>query len=172
MTKFELICESYSRARDEFKRYRSESHQFANDLWKGIIDHFQIPYSQLSFFKLNEEGEYESVPAPFFNTLFLRADSFWECAFGINVYEGKDVFPQETIILGMIFKKLKDKKYLVKLIDYEDEFEIEDGNSPDYQKFYEYLFGKISESYSIGLQTFLEQDVTQRTIGFRLGQNK
>ncbi|MFZ7143896.1 MAG: hypothetical protein ACO1G6_01025 [Bacteroidota bacterium] len=172
MTKFEAICESYSGAREEFKKYRSECHQFANNLWKGIIDNFQIPYSQLSFFKLSDEGEYESVPAPIFNTLSLRADSFWEFAFGINVYEGKDVFPQETIILGLIYKKLKDKKYLVKLIDYEEEFEIEDGNLSDQNKFNEYLFGKITESYTIGLQTFLDQDVTQRTIGFRLGQNK
>ncbi|MBK6400372.1 MAG: hypothetical protein IPP27_01975 [Bacteroidetes bacterium] len=172
MTKFESICDSYSGAREEFKKYRSECHQFAGDLWKGIVDHFQIPYSQLSFFKLNEEGEYESVPAPIFNTLSIRADSFWEFAFGINVYEGKDVFPQETIILGLIFKKLKDRNYLVKLIDYEEEFEIDESNLPDHQKFYEYLFGKITESYTIGLQTFLDQDVTQRTIGFRLGQNK
>ena len=82
------------------------------------------------------------------------------------------MFPQETIILGLIYKKLKDKRYLVKLIDYEEEFEIEDGNLSDQNKFYEYLFGKITESYTVGLQTFLDQDVTQRTIGFRLGQNK
>ena len=172
MTKFESICESYSGAREEFKKYRSECHQFASDIWKGIVDHFQIPYSQLSFFKLSEEGEYESVPAPIFNTLTLRGDSFWEFAFGINVYEGKNIFPQETIILGLIFKKLKDNKYLVKLIEYEDEFEIEKDNLADNQKFYEYLFGKITESYTVGLQTFLDQDVTQRTIGFRLGLNK
>ena len=172
MTKFEYICDSYSGAREEFKKYRSECHQFAGDLWKGIVDHFQIPYSQLSFFKLNEEGEYESVPAPIFNTLSIRADSFWEFAFGINVYEGKDVFPQETIILGLIFKKLKDRNYLVKLIDYEEEFEIDESNLPDLQKFYEYLFGKITESYTLGLQNVLDHDVTQRTIGFRLGQNK
>ena len=71
MTKFESICESYSGAREEFKKYRNECHLFANDLWKGIIYHFQIPYSQLSYYKLDDEGEYESVPAPFFNTLSL-----------------------------------------------------------------------------------------------------
>ena len=104
--------------------------------------------------------------------MFLRPDSYWECAFGINVYEGKDVFPQETIILGMLFKKNKDNKFLVKLIEYEEEFEIVEGNQADYQKFYDYLFNQMSKSYTSGLQTFLDQDVTQRNIGFRLGQNK
>lgn len=154
MTKFESICESYRVAREEFKTYRNDCHQFANDLWKGVVDHFLIPYSQLSFFKLNEEGEYEPVPAPFFNTLTLREDSYWECAFGINVYEGKDVFPQETIIIGLLFKKSTDQGYIVKLIDYEDEFEIQSGNQADYNRFFEYLFVKISESYTSGLLSF------------------
>jgi len=172
MTKFEALCETYKNARSEFKNYRDDCHHFAYDLWKGVIEYFQIPFSQLSYFKLNEEGEYESIPAPLFNTMFLRPNSYWECAFGINVYEGKDVFPQETIILGMLFKKNKDNKFLVKLIEYEEEFEIVEGNQADYQKFYDYLFNQMSKSYTSGLQTFLDQDVTQRNIGFRLGQNK
>jgi hypothetical protein len=67
-----------------------DCHHFAYDLWKGVLEYFQIPFSQLSYFKLNEEGEYESIPASL--THVFETDSYWECAFGINVYEGKDVF--------------------------------------------------------------------------------
>ena len=86
------------------------------------------------YFKLNE-GEYESIPAHSFQHHVLRPDSYWECAFGINVYEEQGRFHQKTIILGMLFKKNKDNKFLVKLIEYEEEFEIVEGNQADYQKF-------------------------------------
>ena len=168
-TKFEILCSAYKKAVTESKEYLDNCHSFSVELWKRMIEYFQVPSSQLSFYTVNSEGEYEITSPPLFNALILQPDSFFEMGFGITVYETEGAFPQETIIVGLLIKKGMNC-FIIKLNDHDEEFIIEENNSIHFNKFFDYLHNIISTSYSTGIQTFLDQETSKRHIGFKIGQ--
>lgn len=168
MTKFEELCSAYKKAQTEFKQYKDDCHDFAIDLWNNITSYFQIPTSQLTLYKINEDGEYEATAPPMINALSLWPDAYWQVGFGITLFESKDTYPQETIIIGLRLKRDTENNYFARLNGSDQEFQIDRKNQNDYQKFFDFLFKEIQKSYCTGLQTFIDQDTTIRKIGFKV----
>lgn len=170
MTKFEELCAAYKKAQSEFKQYKDDCHDFAADLWNKVALYFQIPTSQLTLYNIDEEGEYQATAPPIINALSLWPDAYWQIGFGITLFEKKDTYPQETIIIGLGLKRDLENNYFVRLKGSDQEFQIDRKSEADFNKFFDYLFKEVQKSYSTGLQTFIDQDTTFRKIGFKLNQ--
>ncbi|MGG7036973.1 MAG: hypothetical protein ACI7YS_17525 [Flavobacterium sp.] len=168
MSKFEQLCSAYKKAQTEFKEFRDNSRDFAVNLWDRMIQYFEIPPSQLSLYKVNEDDEYETVAPPMFNALTLRSDAYWQVGFGITLFEtDKNEFPQETIIIDLLLKWENKDLYKIKLSDHDKEFQIDRNNPDDFKNFFDYIYKEIETDYKTGLQTFLDQNKTIRRIGFK-----
>lgn len=170
MTKFEELCAAYKKAQSEFKQYKDDCHDFAATLFHKFALYFQIPTSQLTLYNIDEEGEYQATAPPIINALSLWPDAYWQIGFGTTLFEKKDTYPQETIIIGLRLKRDLENNYFVRLNGSEQEFQIDRKSETDFNKFFDYLFKEVQKSYSTGLQTFIDQDTTFRKIGFKLNQ--
>jgi len=166
MTKFDSLCESFKKAQSDFQKFKDGSQYFADELWNKMIAYFEIPQSQLSLYKVDDEGKWEMVPAMMSNALTLEDDNYWQVGFGITLYGQKNEFPQETLIIGLLLKPEGDNKFKVKLYGHEKLFEIDRNKQEDFNAFYDFIFTEIQTNYQKELQT-LDEDHTIRKIGYK-----
>jgi hypothetical protein len=167
MAKFNDLCAVYSKAQNEFRQFRDDCQDFVVDLWNNMITYLNVPGSQLSIYTINEEGEAIVSKPPIWQALTLRSDSYWSVGFGITVYEAPNMYPQETIIISLLIKKDSAGNYFVKLSEFNEEFKIDRTNVNDFDKFYNFVFEKIINSYQSGLQKFIDQESSIRKVGFQ-----
>ncbi len=172
MTKFEELCAAFKDAQSGFEKYRDDCHEFAVELWNRMIEYFQIPPSQLSLYRVNEQEEFEATSPPMFNALTLREDAYWQVGFGITLYEAQNTYPQETVIVGLLIRRENGSNFMVKLWGQEEEYAIDRSKPEDFNHFFEHLHNTIRESYQQGLQTFLDQETTIRKIGFKFSEGE
>jgi hypothetical protein len=169
MSKFKEICSAYHQAQQQFRAFQQESIKFAEELWHRMIDYFEIPPAQTTLYEISEQGAFEVANPPFPNFLRLRDDGFWEFGLGVTVYENKDAYPRDTILLYMLVRKDLADSYQVKLGGNQENFIIHWGNDAEFQHFFDYLFQQIMESYKTGLERLLQEQTTNR-IGFDIDE--
>ena len=168
MTKFEELCESFKKAQSDFQQFKDDCEDFAQDLWEKMIIYFEIPHTQLSLYKVGEEGEWEMVPPMMINAMTLEEDAYWQVGFGITLYGQKNEFPQETLIIGLLLKREANQKFKIKLSGHNKLFEIDRSKPDDFKSFFDFIFNEIQTNYQKGLQTFLDEDTTIRKIGYKM----
>ncbi len=169
MSKFQEMCKAYHQAQLEFKRFQNASVVFAEELWKRMIAYFDVPISQTTLYEINEQGGFEVANPPFGNFLRLRDDGFWEFGIGITVYESKDAYPRDNVLLYLLVRRDLHGAYQVKLAGAQGVFTIHDSNEAEYEAFFNFIFQTILDSYQTGLARLLEEQTTNR-IGFDIDE--
>ncbi|MFA6583629.1 MAG: hypothetical protein WCS77_04960 [Elusimicrobiaceae bacterium] len=164
MSKFNQLCKAYATARKSFFDYRDECFEFTSWLLEGLVSYLDCPVEQIGYFPL--KGDFQPGHTyTLMGAMDLEDDTYWHFGMGITLYEQKKKFPHETVLFEFMIKKA-DGKFTVKMDAEGTEFHIAKDDPASAHKLYEKIYEEIRESYSSGLQHFLEEDETARKIGF------
>jgi len=169
MTRFEEICKAYQQAQLEFKRFQHASVVFAEELWKRMIDYFEVPINQTTLYEISEKGGFEVANPPLGNFMRLRDDGFWEFGVGITVYENIDAYPRDNVLLYLLVRRDLHNTFQVRLGGAPNVFSIHDNNDSEYEAFFNFIYQTIIDSYKTGLERLLQEQTTNR-IGFDIDE--
>ena len=164
-TKFHDLCMAYGNAQKDFGNFQQDCHLIAIELVNSLKEYFQIPESQFSLYKINNENEFEIVPPALINALTLKADSFWQFGIGLTVCIAPETLPQELILIHLLLRKDLDNKYFVKYANENKEFEVSKGNKESFNPFFDFLHDTVIKTYNDKLQHFIGQS-TRRKLGY------
>ena len=164
MSKFHELCGAYQKAQQDFQDYQNDCHQFALDFVKQFKEHFEIPPSQFSLFKINANNEFTLVQPSVINALVLRDDSLWQFGVGMTVCSAPETLPQELILIPILLRRDMDGTHYIKYGDMR-EFKIEKKDQYNFDEFFEFLFETIKDTYNQQLVQFIGHD-TERKIGY------
>ncbi len=165
-SKFQELCKAYSKAQTDFGTYQDQCHQFSISLVKELKAFLQIPESQFSLYKINEEQEFEIVPPSLINAINLLEDSYWQFGIGLTVCSAPETLPQELILISVTFKKNMDETFTLKYGIESTEFTISQKDPDSYLTFFKFMHEQIMSAYNDQLQEFIGQD-TKRTLGYK-----
>lgn len=164
MSKFDQLCKAYSKARKNYFDYRTDCTSFTTWLMTGFLTYLNCPADQLRYFPM--KGEIRPGHSyTLMGAMDLEEDTFWHFGVGLTLFEKKDVTPQETVVFEFMIKR-NENSYTVKMDTGGHEYHIAKDDTTAAHRLYEAIFEEIRDSYTTGLQHFLEQDETARKIGF------
>lgn len=166
MTKFSDLCTAFTTARIGFKKYENDCQEFAVDIWNKMLEHFEIPPSQISLYKFDEYGEFERIDPPLICAMRLRSDSYFEFGIGITLYESPNTYPHETVILPIHVSIDTDGNNKAKLGEEGKIHVIDRANNQHFKDFLDNIFESVNASYSQGLTDMRDKN-TFRKIGFK-----
>lgn len=170
-TKFHELCMVYGKAQQDFQKFEVDCHLFAVELVKKFIEYLQIPTSQFSLYKINNENQFEIVPPALINALAPAEGSYWQFGMGLTVCSAPETLPQELILIHLLVRRDLENKFYAKLFTETKEFEI-DRNSPNgYKEFFDFLHKSITHSYENEFQKFIGQS-TSRKLGFKFNNQE
>ena len=169
MSKFQEICSAYQHAQAEFKKFQQASHEFAESVWRRMVDYFEVPLSQTTLYQITDQGGFEVANPPFSNFLKLRDDGFWEFGIGITVYETEDSYPRDNVLLYLLVRKDLQDSFQIRLASSQGVFTIHDENEAEYEAFFNFIYSTIIDSYHTGLERLLQEQTTNR-IGFDIDE--
>ncbi len=162
MSKFDQLCKAYTKARRNFFDYREDCTAFSTWLMTGLLTYLDCPPDQLRFFPLKGELR-PGHTYTLMGAMDLEEDTYWHFGAGLTLYEKKDKTPQETVVFEFMIKR-GEKTYTVKMDVGGHEYHIERDDIAAAHKLYEAIFSEIRDSYTAGLQHFLEQDETSAAL--------
>ncbi len=166
VTKFHQLCAAYGEAQNNFEEYKKDCHVFAIEIVRELKAYYNIPESQFSLFKINEQKGFDLVPDALIHAISLKKDLFWHFGVGLTVCKAPETLPEELIRIHLMYRKNGEDTYLIKYNNSKEEFEIKKGDPLSYQAFFDLLFENIIASYKEQLQLFVGEKTT-RTLGFR-----
>lgn len=169
MSKFQEICQAYQEAQNEFKRFQNASVVFAEELWKRMVEYFEVPINQTTLYKISEQGGFEIANPPFGDFITLRNDGFWEFGIGITVFQHEKSYPRDNVLLYLLIRKDLHEGYQVKLAGSQEFFTIHENNDTEYEAFFNSIYNTIIDSYHTGLERLLQEQTTNR-IGFDIDE--
>jgi hypothetical protein len=132
------------------------------DLVRELKAYYQVPESQFSLYRINQEGGFELVPAALIHALSLGEDHYWSFGIGLTVCRAPETLPEELILVRIMFRKIADGDFRVKYANGKEEFNISKGNSKSYVPFFDFVFESIISSYKEQLQQFLAEKTTRK----------
>ncbi len=138
----------------------------AVELVKKLKAYYQVPESQFSLYRINQQNEFKLVQPELIHAIDLKNDHIWHFRVGLTVCKAAETLPEELILIHIIYRKNVEGKYFIKYANDEKEFEITKGNSDSYISFLNFLFDEIIGSYKEHLQQFIG-DKTERKLGYR-----
>ncbi len=105
MTKFEEMCAAYTESRNAWMDYRNRSMQNLASLAQGFIQYCAIPSDNVAYrppSKMNDPGtsQYSAMGAVEFSQ-----DRYWEIGISTTLYESKDKFPEQPILIVLGLKE-------------------------------------------------------------------
>lgn len=125
----------------------------------------EMPDSQFSLYKINDQNEFDLVPPALINTLTLRSDSLWQFGVGLTVCSAPETLPQELILIHILMRKdLNDNHYL-RYGNVVTEIELEKDGEYNFLPFFDFLHKTIMKTYDEQMQQFIGQN-TRRKIGY------
>ncbi len=165
-TKFHELCSAYGQAQDKFDDYKTDCHLIAVEVVKELKAYYQVPESQFSLYRINQQDEFKLVQPELIHAIDLKSDHNWHFGIGLTVCKAAETLPEELILIQIIYRKNTEGKYFIKYAIDKKEFEIIKGNSDSFIPFFNFLFDEIIESYQEHLQQFIG-DKTERKLGYR-----
>ncbi len=164
-TKFHELCGAYDAAQKNFNTYQTNCHALSMELVRELKAYYQVPESQFSLYRVNEEGGFELVPAALIHALSLSEDHYWSFGLGLTVCRAPETLPEELILVHIMFRKNSKGEFWVKSAYADQEFKITKGDSESYTPFFDFVFEIIISSYKEQLQQFVGEKTT-RKVGY------
>jgi len=165
MSRFNTLCDAYDNAQKNFETYKSNCYNFGVELVDELRKYFQVPDRQFTVYKIEENNNFDLIHGSLLGALTLTKDSLWHFGVGFTVCRTVDVFPEELILLALVYRKEKGNTFYLKHTYNEKEFKVEYGKPETYKDYFEDLFKTILESYNGHLQQFIGEK-TVRKLGY------
>lgn len=165
-TKFHELCSAYGTAQSNFESYKTDCHILSMEIVKELKNYFQIPDSQFSLYKINEQNGFDLVTPALIHAITLRKDKYWHFGVGLTVCKSPETLPEELILIHLMFKINFKGEGFIKYAHSETDYEIVKGKSESYAPFFDFLFKTIITSYQGQLQQFIGEK-TERKLGYR-----
>ena len=157
---------AYGKAQSDFSTFQQDCHLLAVVLVKSLKEHFQVPESQFSLYKINGENEFDLVPPSLINALSLKSDSFYQFGIGLTVCSAPETLPQELILIHVLLREDLDNKFFVRYANESREFEVNKEIKSSFDPFFNFLHDTIIRTYNEQLQSFIGQS-TRRKLGYK-----
>ncbi len=164
-TKFKELCIAYTNAQQGFQNFQNECHDLSVNLVEELKKYFEIPESQFSLFRINENNEFILVQPGLVNALTLREDSRWQFGIGLTVCTAPETLPQELIMMQILIRQDLDGNFYLKYGDQEQEFRIEKSEERNFIPFFDHIHSEILNVYENHMTHFIGED-TERKIGY------
>ncbi len=146
MSKFEEVCEVYSKSRRAFLTYEKECQQFARDLVYGMIEYFEWPQDQeISYIPLGEDLDPNNKFYALAGAMRLNEESFWHFGVELTAYESGFNNPA-PFVMSFFIKKL-GTNFIVKLGPQGREIKIPESQRIALDPFYDAVFMQIVEFF-------------------------
>jgi len=186
-TRFDDLCASYAAARQSFFDYRDRHVAVAGKVVRGLVEYLGCPRGQVvCLLPAEEDEEHEKGPLP--AAIRLGEDGSWHLRVGVTVYQSPTTFPQERLVLTLVFKQTTEGRFAVQVADMtstrreihpDDQsavaalsgalFDLISSHYRAQKRFYD---GGQGEDAGVDVsQPAGEQQVVDRIIGFRLPKN-
>lgn len=166
MNRYKKLCEAYSKNMKDFKAYKQECHEFAQQLRDAIIAYYEIPENRL---RLRSKEDPKVLTDDIYAAMDMQKDTFWHVRFAISLFCNKDEFPDENITFEACIKKTNNA-FLLKLPK-ETAFTIHrEEDKFIFKEFLDFLFMFLKSFYENELDRFLTSGQfpkEQAPIGFR-----
>lgn len=168
MSKFTELCESFTKARKNFKEYEAACKELALELWYNLAAYYEIPIDRIAYYHLNEYGVFVRADSQEDWIMVMHEDTYFEFGVGITLYEMPEVFPyaHHTIVLPFLVSSDFDGKQSLLFGSEGKKFEVEKGNVNSYRPILDYVFRILQSEYEEGLSNMKIQN-TVRTIGYK-----
>ncbi len=147
MSKFEEICDIYSKSRRAFLAYEKECQEFARDLVYGMIEYFEWPHDQeISYIPLGEELDPNNKFYALAGAMRMNEESFWH--FGVELTAYEPGFNNPASFVMSFFIKKVGPYFIVKLGPQGREIKIHENQRGALAPFYEAVFLQIAEFFN------------------------
>ena len=164
-TKFTELCMAYAKAQNDYKNFQNECHAMAVSFVKELKMYFEIPDSQFSLFKIDNNNEFHLVQPAVISALSLRPDSMWQFGIGLTVCSAPESLPKELILIQILIRKDLEGNFFLRYGNQEKEHQIEKAEKWNFIPFFDYLHDTIINIYEKQLTQFIGNE-TRRKIGY------
>lgn len=161
-SKFSKLCKAYDVAQDDFAAYKQNCHAFAIELVKELKENFEIPERQFSLYRVEKDNNFKLIHGSLIGALTLTQDSHWHFGLGLTVCRAPESYPEELILIHILFRKETDNAFYLKHTFGDKEFKVEKGDKASYLNYFEDLFSTIEASYRGHIQQFVGEKTTRK----------
>ncbi len=169
MTKFEELCNIYTKAGKDFNNYRWKNIDFAIELGEGTADYLECKKDDIQYYLVSNVGQPKEANLPNEahprDALFLENDTFWHYGMGVNLYMADIKIPATTYIFDLAIKE-ENKNFIIKFIKQQKEFNINPSKPAEFQPIYEFIFDEIKSRFENELEQFLKHRSTEHYPGY------
>ena len=162
ISKFNQLCAAYDIAQDNFDTYKQSCHTFALELISELKAYYNVPDRQFSLYKVEENNNFKLIHGSLLGALTLTPDSHWHFGVGLTVCRAPESFPEELILIHILFRKEADGIFHLKHTYGDQEFKVERGNKTSYIPYFDDLFNTIVTSYTGHIQQFVGEKTTRK----------
>ncbi len=164
-SKFHELCGAYGIAQSNFESYKTDCHILSMEIVKELKNYYQIPDSQFSLYRINEQDNFDLVTPALIHAINLRPDHYWHFGVGLTVCQAPETLPEELILIHLMFRKNAKEECFIKYAHSDTDFKIVKGNPGSYVSFFDFLFDTTIASYKSQLQQFIGEK-TERKLGY------
>ncbi len=155
MTKFEELCEIYTKAENDFYNYKWKCIDFAKNMGNGVANYLGCKTEDIQYYSYDSEGKTHETHHR--DALFLRKDTFWHFGMGINLYRVGQNYPDMLHMFDLAIKG-KKKSFIVQFPQLNERFTINPNKSEDFQPMYDLIFNNIKDRFENQLEKFLKNE--------------
>jgi len=164
-TKFNSLCEAYDVAQDNFSNYKNKCHAFGIELVNELKAYYEVPERQFSLYRVEENNNFKLIHGSLIGALTLTPNSHWHFGVGLTVCRAPESYPEELILIHILFRKESGNAFFLKHTFGDKEFEVKKGDKASYVPYFDDLFNTIEASYRDHIQQFIG-DKTTRKLGY------
>ena len=161
-TKFNLLCSAYDMAQDNFDAYKKSCHAFALELVQELKEYYVVPRGQFSLYKVEEDNNFKLIHGSMLGALTLTKDSHWHFGVGLTVCRAPESYPEELILIHILFRKEVDGVFHLQHTYGDKEFSVTKGDKNSYAAYFDDLFQTIVDSYKGHIQQFVGEKTTRK----------
>lgn len=150
MSKYDEICQAYSKSRRTFRNYEETCRNFARDLVAGLVDYLDWPReNEISYIPLGDEEEFDPNNRFYALAGAMNIDdqSFWHFGVELTVHEPNTGAHPISFIISFFIKKV-GPYFIVKLGPKGKEIKIPESKQHELEPFYDAVFGQILDFFN------------------------
>ncbi len=165
-SKFSMLCSAYDKAQHDFNEYNNRCHAFALSVVAELKVYFDVPDRQFTLYRIAEDNDFALIHGSLLGALTLTPESLWHFGFGITVCQAPEAYPEELILVQILFRKDGEDSFFLKHTYGDKEFKVQFKKPETYTSYFDDLFSTIISSYDSQLQQFIGQKTT-RKLGYK-----
>lgn len=153
MSTYQELCDAFTESYKRQNEYSNDCCDFANFVFKKMAEHSEWPQDRITF----SRDKQPEVCSPTCNRTVasLRKDGYLCFDVCLEIRRNDNPAHRYKITIPTTVKKFGES-FFVKIEDMEDEFLLNENDTDELQKFFEFIFGTIKRHFST---PFLDWDV-------------